>query len=168
MVILIKSALLAILMLGTALSLGKSVWAQSSSNDLPIPRMVSVKAEGVNVRTGPGLNFAIKWVFNQRNMPVEIIADYENWRKVRDWEGGEGWIFYTALSSKRTVMVVAPDVIMRRLDDASSPAVARPMPGMVGHIDLCNPDWCFVDIRGYKGWIERDKLWGIYKNELFE
>lgn len=140
----------------------------ASQTGLKIPRMVSVKASGVNVRNGPGVNFAVKWVLALQDMPVEIIAEYESWRKVRDWEGAEGWIFHSALSSKRSVMITNNDAVLRRLSSDSSPAVARLTQGLIGILRNCDEIWCFVNIQGYDGWIKRDEAWGIYPNEVFK
>ena len=139
-----------------------------AQTNLPIPRMVSVKSEGVNVRTGPGIEFEIKWVFTQQNMPVEIIAEYENWRKIRDWDGAEGWIFHTTLSSQRAIIVKSNESVLRRLASDNSPAVARPTSGVVGLVKKCESTWCFVNIQNYQGWIKRAELWGLYPGEIIE
>lgn len=139
-----------------------------TSTKLKIPRMVSVKAEGVNVRAGPGISYAIKWVLMRRHYPVEIIAEYQSWRKVRDWEGAEGWIFHSALASTRSVIIDDNNVVLRRLSSSSSPAVARPAAGVVGLVETCESLWCFVKIRSYQGWIERDNLWGLYPDEQLD
>ncbi len=74
---------------------------------LPLPRFVSLKAEKVNVRRGPSSDHAVAWVFQRKGMPVEIVAEFDNWRRIRDSDGEEGWILQNMLSGRRTA-VVAP------------------------------------------------------------
>src|SRR6185437_12015887 len=73
---------------------------------LPIPRFVSLKSDKVNVRGGPNRDQEVRWVYTRAGMPVEITAEFENWRRIRDWEGSEGWVYHSLLSGKRTAVVV--------------------------------------------------------------
>ena len=123
-------------------------------------RMVSLDAGEVNVRTGPGIRFPVKWVFKRRFMPLEVLAEYETWRKIRDWEGAEGWVHRAMLSSRPTVLVIRPEVTMRREPEETAPAVARLADGMVGRLIGCEAGWCQIDVEGYEGWARRDTLWG--------
>jgi len=72
---------------------------------LPLPRFVSLKSHKVNVRKGPSTDQAIVWVFSRAGLPVEVIAESDNWRRVRDSEGADGWVFHSLLSARRTVLV---------------------------------------------------------------
>lgn len=123
-------------------------------------RMVSLDAGEVNVRTGPGIRFPVKWVFKRRFMPLEVLAEYETWRKIRDWEGAEGWVHRAMLSARPTVLVIRPEVTMRRAPEQTAPAVARLADGMVGRLIGCQAGWCQIDAEGYEGWVRRDTLWG--------
>ncbi|MEQ8605059.1 MAG: SH3 domain-containing protein [Marivibrio sp.] len=127
----------------------------------PIPRMVSLAADEVNVRTGPGIRFPVKWVFQREDMPVEVLAEYETWRKIRDWEGAEGWVHRAMLSGRATVLVIRPEVTLRRSPEETAPAVARLAEGMTARVDGCEGDWCRVEVRGYDGWLKRDGIWGL-------
>ena len=69
------------------------------------PRYVSLGSDRVNVRTGPGVRYPVAWRFVRRGLPVEIIAEYELWRKIRDRDGAEGWVHKSLLSGRRTVVV---------------------------------------------------------------
>ena len=73
--------------------------------NLPIPRYVSLKVKEANARRGPSLSHKIDWIYKRQNMPLEIYAEYENWRRVRDFEGLGGWVHYTLLSGTRYVLV---------------------------------------------------------------
>lgn len=128
-------------------------------------RYASLRANEVNVRAGPGVRYPVKWTFTQRNMPVQVIAEFDTWRKIRDWEGAEGWVHRAMLSTKRSVIVVGRSQTMRRHADESAPAVARLAPGMVAIVVKCPADWCKIEAQGYEGWIRRAGVWGLKPNE---
>jgi SH3-like domain-containing protein len=65
-----------------------------SVSGLPVPRFVSLKADRVNVRSGPNTDQDVRWVYTRAGMPVEIIAEFENWRRIRDWQGADGWVYH--------------------------------------------------------------------------
>ena len=77
-----------------------------SVSGLPIPRFVSLKSDRVNARSGPNKDQDVRWVYTHAGMPVEVTAEFENWRRIRDWEGAEGWVYHSLLSGKRTATVV--------------------------------------------------------------
>jgi SH3-like domain-containing protein len=77
------------------------------SSGLPVPRFVSLKSDRVHVRGGPSRDHDIAWLFTRAGLPVEVTAEYDNWRRIRDWEGAEGWVYHTLLSGKRTALVAA-------------------------------------------------------------
>ena len=129
-------------------------------------RFVSLRSDEVNVRVGPGVRYPVKWVFRQKAIPVEIVQEYDTWRKIRDWEGAEGWVHRAMLSSKRSIIVTGRTTTMRRRSSDEAPAVARLGRGMVAHLDKCTPAWCRVEVDGYEGWVRRGGLWGLRKNEV--
>jgi SH3-like domain-containing protein len=80
--------------------------ATGSISGLPVPRFVSLKPGKVNVRAGPTKDNDVTWVYTRAGLPVEVTAEYENWRRVRDWEGAEGWVYHSLLSGRRTAIVI--------------------------------------------------------------
>ena len=72
---------------------------------LQVPRFVSLKAGRVNVRVGPGEDYKIAWVFTRTGLPIEVIQEYDTWRRIRDSDGAVGWVFNSLLSGKRTAVV---------------------------------------------------------------
>lgn len=139
---------------------------------LPVPRFVSLKAEKVNVRRGPSSDHPVAWVFNRKGMPVEIVAEFENWRRIRDSDGEEGWILQNMLTGKRTA-VVAPwrqGQSMPLLAQANSESglVAKVGAGVVADVENCTGDWCEITTNGYDGWIEQTMLWGVYPGEAVD
>ncbi len=107
----------------------------------------------------------MKWVFVRRHLPVEITAEFETWRKVRDSSGAEGWVHRAMLISRRNVVVVDKQTTLRRRPKDDSPAIARLNPGMVARVEECSAIWCNVTIQGYDGWLRRAGVWGLYPNE---
>jgi SH3-like domain-containing protein len=138
---------------------------------LQIPRFVSLKTDRVNVRRGPSTTHQVVWVYARKGLPVEIIAEFEHWRRIRDSDGEEGWVYYSLLAGRRTALV-APWLKGERLTllDAASPngsPVAAVEAGVLGDIDACNGAWCRFSTNGYTGWVKQELLWGVYPGEQF-
>lgn len=136
---------------------------------LPVPRFVSLKAEKVNVRRGPSSDHPVAWVFQRKGLPVEIVAEFENWRRIRDSEGEEGWILQSMLAGKRTT-VVAPwrGQQLTQLHSApnrASSVYAQLAAGAMGEVSNCSGKWCEISAGGYEGFVEQDMLWGVYPGE---
>jgi SH3-like domain-containing protein len=143
--------------------------ATATTSGLPIPRYVSLKSDHVNVRAGPTKDNDVAWVYTRSGLPVEITAEYENWRRVRDSEGSEGWVYHSLLSGRRTAVIT-----MKRKDDLAalhesagpdSDVVARLQAGVVAQVKKCDAHWCHVFGNGFDGWIEQQRLWGVYSDE---
>jgi SH3-like domain-containing protein len=142
---------------------------QLGPSGLPLPRFVTLKAGKVNVRKGPSSDHDVAWVYQRKGLPVEITAESDNWRKIRDEDGSEGWILQSMLSGKRSVVMAAwakdKGVMLR--DDATAKAgfVARLDAGVMGEIGSCDGDWCEVTAGDYQGYAQQAELWGVYPGE---
>ncbi len=136
------------------------------TSGLPIPRFVSLRSNKVYVRTGPALRYPIKWIFKKKSLPIEIIQEFDTWRKIRDIDGEEGWIHQSLLSGKRTALISeeAGAYILRKLSENAQPAALLEKNVLV-HIEKCQGAWCYITTEGFKGWIERKSIWGIYEHE---
>jgi len=149
--------------------------SQGSGTGLPVPRFVSLKSAKVNMRIGPGKQFQVVWRYVKKGLPVEIIQEYDNWRKVRDPEGDEGWILHSLLSGKRTIIVNPGD---KGNADAIAPLYANPAPeerqiariepGVVAQVLACQKEWCQISTDSAEGYVEKKLLWGVYPDELIE
>ena len=124
------------------------------------PRFVSLRASEANVRFGPGRRYPIAWVFVRRGVPVQIVGRFETWRRIRDWEGGEGWIHQSLLSTRRSVIVVEGPAELLRRPGAASRRIARVERLAVGRLLDCEGAWCAVEFAGRNGWIRRKAVWG--------
>jgi SH3-like domain-containing protein len=157
--------------LGCAAFAANDVPAGSASG-LPVPRFVSLKAAPVNVRSGPNKDQEVRWVYTRAGMPVEVTAEFENWRRIRDWEGAEGWVYHSLLSGRRSAVVVPTlkdDLVpLYEKTDIESAVVAKLQSGVLGQLKTCNGTWCEFIGKGFSGWIRQERLWGAYPNEKVE
>ncbi len=152
--------------------------AQSATQDLrtanpsglPIPRWVSIRAGEVNMRTGPGARYPIDWVLQFRNLPVEVVGEFENWRKVRAHDDTIGWVHKSMLSGNRMASVAVARARVMQKPDSGAPVAAFVEEGVVVSLDGCDPQWCRVAIasHGVEGWIPREALWGLHPGEKIE
>jgi len=136
--------------------------------NLPLPRFVSLKSAETNVRRGPSLTHRIDWIYKRADLPVQIIAEYENWRRIVDRDGLGGWVHYTLLSGERTVLVDEDQTPVRSRPEAAAPEVAVFEPGVIAFLAACEIDWCKIEAGGYKGWALKTALWGVDADEIRE
>ncbi|MDX2027464.1 MAG: SH3 domain-containing protein [Alphaproteobacteria bacterium] len=137
------------------------------ASGLPLPRFASLRSNEVNMRTGPGTRYPIEWVFTRHGLPVEITAEYEIWRRIRDPDGSEGWVHKSNLSGRRMAIVTGKGRELRRDDNPQSPITAHLETGAMGQILSCKPEWCRLKFEGAKGYLPKSDFWGTYADEVF-
>jgi SH3-like domain-containing protein len=142
--------------------------AVAADSGLPVPRFASLRADEVNLRAGPGTDYPVAWVLLRQAWPVEIIAEFEHWRRVRDVDGTVGWVHQTMLSGRRTLVVVGDVATLRARPEAAAPPILRAEPGVMGDLVRCEPDWCQVEIAGRRGWLDRAHVFGVLPGEVFD
>lgn len=157
--------------LGAAAKPGEDVYVAKGKSGLPLPRFVSLKSGRVNSRIGPGTTYAVDWLYLKAGLPVEIIQEFDNWRKIRDSDGAEGWINQSLLSARRTA-IVAPwqrgkksQISVLKAPNSGAGVAAFVEPGVVGQIKACTGEWCEVSFSGHSGWMTQKLLWGAYPGE---
>jgi SH3-like domain-containing protein len=174
--------MLFVLAAACAASCSAAAWAQGTlagapqGSGLPVPRLVSLKADKVHIRQGPGTDYKVLWVFTRAGLPVEIISEFEGWRQVRDSEGTTGWVLQGLVSGRRTALVLPWEVkdgktvrVPLRSDDREAAAtVAVAEPGVIANVRSCDGRWCYVSIADFRGYIEQKKLWGVYEGEVLK
>lgn len=171
------AALLAAFSLGSlaAQAAGEPVGKVSG---LPVPRYVSLKTDRVNLREGPSKDHRTAWVFQRAGMPVEITAEFEMWRRIRDAGGTEGWVLHSLLSGRRTAVVMpwaktgSEPLALRDSADDKGSVVAQLQPNVIASVKKCTDGWCRLSIaqpgRDLSGYIKQDRLWGVYPNEKLD
>ncbi|MFK5597099.1 SH3 domain-containing protein [Methylobacterium sp. HMF5984] len=146
---------------------------------LPLPRYASLKTDRVNLREGPSKDHRTLWVFQRAGMPVEIVAEFETWRRIRDSEGTEGWVLHSLLSGRRTAIVTASKgadkaaIPLRARADDGAEDEARLEAGVIGSVKTCTGSWCRLVValpskHDVDGYIHQDRLWGVYPNEKLD
>lgn len=145
---------------------------QSGASGLPVPRFVSLKSDRVNVRRGPGRDHEIVWTYVKAGLPVEIVQEFENWRRIRDWEGGEGWVFHSLLSGRRTAIVKpwekSGTTPLRISADSNATVVGKLEPNVVASVSECSSGWCKIAGAKWSGWVDQTLLFGVYPDETFD
>jgi len=139
---------------------------------LELPRFVSLKTDVVNVRRGPSNDHEVAWVFRRKGLPVEIIAEFEHWRRIRDSDGEEGWVYQSLLAGNRTAIVEpwkkGTSVALRKEPQSAAPAVALLKSGVIAEVEKCTGQWCELSVGGYDGWIDQAALFGVYPGETLD
>jgi len=135
-----------------------------------VPRFVSLKSDKVNMHIGPAKTYEVKWLYQRAGLPVEVTAEFETWRRIRDAEGVEGWVYHSLLSGRRTGMVTAKGegelIPLYQRPDAESAIVAKLEQGVIGRVVNCTGEgWCQIKGRGFEGYVQQTRLWGVYPNE---
>ena len=160
---------LKLLMAGIGLAMTGAALAEEMRGpvtNLPLPRFVSMKASEGNVRRGPSLSHRVDWVFKRRDMPLEVTAEHGHWRRVKDRDGAGGWVHYALLSGARTVLIEQDMTPVRSRPDMAAPINAAFELGVVARLGKCGPEWCRVSAGGYRGWVEKYRLWGVSPDEV--
>lgn len=134
----------------------------------PLPRYVSLRAGEANARRGPSRSHRIDWVFTRRNMPMMVVAEYGHWRRVVDQDGAGGWMHYSLLSGERTAIVEVPMLPIYARPDLTSTLRATAEMGVTGALSECIPNWCLMEVGGYRGWVDANALWGVDPGETFD
>ncbi|UYN99243.1 MAG: SH3 domain-containing protein [Devosia sp.] len=168
--------LLALVLAGA--SVPAPVLAQDNPSGLPLPRFVSTRSSPINVRVGPGTRYEIAWNFLVSGVPVEIIQEFDTWRKIRDVEGDEGWVHQSLLVGNRagyaTPITANGEVAMHVNAAEDSIVRARLAAGVRVAISECEKSWCRISAgqpgehANFSGWVRQEELWGVYPDETFD
>ncbi len=134
----------------------------------PLPRFMSLDDDVTNMRTGPGLEYPIDWIYMKEDYPLKVIAEYGNWFKVIDIDGSTGWILRHLLSLKRTAIITnGPQRLVKSPEEPNAVTVIAEQ-DVLGTVLSCANDWCEMEVGGLNGWIESKNLWGALDQEAFD
>ena len=139
--------------------------AGTGQSGLPLPRFVSMAASEAFMRTGPAQTYPRIWIYKRRDLPLKIIDEYGNWRRVEDHDGITGWFYVKLLSGKRTALVLENDTPMLRSPNKPDSLILTADEGVIGTLLECDTLWCRMEIDGSRGWVERRHLFGLLDTE---
>ena len=140
-----------------------------SNQPTVLPRFASLRSNSIHMHVGPGTNYPIEWKFVRQGLPVEIVAEFDTWRRIRDHQGTEGWVHKSMLAGKRTILITGSLQNLHEKPDSQSTITARIEPGVVAVVLETQPNWCKIEIRNdqgrFKGCVSRKQVCGMYPNE---
>ena len=148
-----------------AAALGFATITQASAQQRKPPYFASISAGQAHMRTGPGRNYPASWLYRRADLPIKVVEIYNDWRKVEDPDGTQGWMLVGLLSAQRTAIVVGTIVEMRDNPRLNARVNWRAAPGVVGRISKCQRGWCWFDVRGRAGYVEQNRIWGTEPGE---
>lgn len=148
------------LFLAVLLALPVAAGPAAAQSDPVLPYWASISVDEARMRKGPSPDVPVIWEYRRRDLPVKVIARHENWRKVEDPDGTQGWMAARLLSRTRTAIVTGGTRPMRESPNESAPVAYRAEAGVVGRISDCRDGWCRFDVKGRRGWIETGHIWG--------
>ena len=136
---------------------------------LEIPRYVSLKSDDANIRVGPSKNYPIEIKYIKKNYPLKVLDEYEEWRKVEDFNRNIGWIHKSLISGIRTGIVLSNDnkniILLNTLDGNVIGEIGN---GNIVFLEKCKIDWCLVSVGNFKGWMDKKYIWGVKLNEIIK
>ena len=141
--------------------------AEAAASVLPLPRFASLRSNKVFSRAGPGKRYPIEWEYHLKGAPVEIVAEFDYWRRIKDWQGSLSWVHKSMLIGRRGVYVTK-DALLKRSETSQSGAIAKIKKGAFGQLIACQPTACEIDFGIRQGWLPRSVIWGVYDKEVIK
>lgn len=133
----------------------------------PVPRWLSLKSDEVRARAGPGLDYRILWEYRASGLPVQVVAETTEWRKICDPEGAVAWVHRSVVSSRRNVFNPSTGALpIRARRSEAAPVLARLSPRALAAIDDCRDGWCEVRVRRLSGWVREQSVFGAHARAL--
>ena len=160
----LKMFIICLILINTSFASAKTL---GNETGLKIPRFVSLKSDNSNLRIGPSENYPVKIKYIVANMPVEIIDEYKNWRKIIDYEENEGWIHKNLIKGKRFAIVNTPyENGLQVFNKPKGSNIGKIGKKNILEIKTCLINWCKIEYKKNKGWVNKINLWGIYEKEI--
>jgi SH3-like domain-containing protein len=153
------------LALGVAVIAATGLAAGSAAAQRKTPYYASIAASRALMRTGPARTYPANWLYQRADLPIKVVEVYKDWRKVEDPGGIQGWMQVTLLSDTRSAIVMGAVTELRDRPSTSASVRWRVEPGVVGRISKCDAAWCWLNVRGRGGYVERSHIWGLDPSE---
>lgn len=133
----------------------------------PVPRWLTLKADKVRARSGPGLDYHILWEYHAAGLPVQVIAETREWRKICDPDGAVVWVHRSVVRSRRSAFNATTQEIPIRSGRSDTASVrARLSPRSILSMDACEDGWCHVGGRKVHGWVPQSAVFGAATQPL--
>jgi SH3-like domain-containing protein len=158
-----RSAVIAVIfgLLAAPVLAATSPKTRPTPSGLPVPRYVSLKFDPVNARAGPGDDHRLLWVFHAKGLPVQVVAETDEWRRICDPDGGLSWVHKRTTDGRRAAMrTLAGPAPIRANPRDSAIVLAYLAPRAIAELDRCDKGWCHVRIGRTSGWTRESDLWG--------
>ena len=139
-----------------------------SVTGLEIPRFVSLKSDDANIRVGPSINYPIKLKYIFENLPLEIIDEFDVWRKSKDHKGNIGWVHKSLIKGDRFILVnynTNKDVKLYNIPNGKIIGIIKK--NNILDLNLCILNWCKVTQNKFSGWLLKKNIWGVYDTEIY-
>ena len=136
---------------------------------LEIPRYVSLKSNDANIRVGPSTNYPIAIKYIQKNYPLKILEEYDDWRKIQDLTENNGWIHKSLISGNRAGVIISNNddkiIIFNTINGKIIGNIGK---GNIVSINKCKIDWCSISLNKFEGWIYKKNIWGVEDSEIID
>ena len=146
-----------------------NIFAETGSvTGLDLPRFVSLKSNDVNLRVGASINYPIKLKYIQKNYPIEIIDEFDVWRKARDHEGNIGWLHKSLIKGDRFVLSgikIKRDINLHKRPNGKITGLIKK--NNILDLNSCILNWCKVSQNNISGWLLKKNIWGVYETEIY-
>ncbi|QXK92307.1 hypothetical protein HL033_02015 [Neoehrlichia mikurensis] len=133
--------------------------SRSIASKVKFPYFSSLGFNKVDVRSGPGMEYPIKWIYVKKNLPVKVIGTFNIWKKIRDVEGGEGWVRSNVLKDQE-VVIITSDTFGYKSPNIQDRYIMKIDKFIVLNVIKCDNDWCYVKAEKHKSWVQKKFLWG--------
>ena len=136
---------------------------------LKLPRFVSTKSDDINLRVGPSKNYPIILNYTKQNIPLEVIDEHGQWRKIKDLHNHIGWIHKTLLKGNRYGIIATKNLIEFNLYNyPNGQKIGLIKNNNIVEIKRCLKEWCLIQYNSYKAWILKSEIWGVYSSEIYK
>ena len=136
--------------------------------NLDMPRFVSLKSNDVNLRVGPSVNYPIELKYTQNNLPVEIIDEFDVWRKIKDSENNIGWLHKSLIKGERYILTgYKNEKEINLYNRPNGKIIGIIKKNNILDLKMCIINWCKVSQNKIKGWLLKKNVWGVYDFEIY-
>ena len=121
---------------------------------------VSTRSNKINMRTGPGFHYPIKYVYIHKNLPLKVIEEFETWKKVCDIEEDCGWIKSNLLNNKHYAMI-KENTLGYKQQNLNSKVIMKVDKLIIMKVEKCDKEWCLLSASGRKAWVQKEYIYGV-------